>query len=105
MTPSSTLSRTVGPDGSSVAATAIQQPMCAQTAVATPSTRSVFPTKSAGLETTALIGVASVKVTPAPIFVSAAAGNIAATIDATINALIRLPSDDLIIVAALNPEP
>src|SRR5687767_3439351 len=44
--------------------------MCVQTAVATPSTRMVLPTKSRGFAVTAAIGVESFNVTPAPSFVS-----------------------------------
>ena len=46
--------------------------MCAQTAVATPSTRRVLPTYAAGCSTSALIAVDSFSETPVPSLVSPA---------------------------------
>ena len=71
MTPSSTFSLTVGLAGSVPStATAIQQPIMAHTAVATPSTRTVLPTNSFGLAVNDSIGVAFFSATPLPSFAS-----------------------------------
>src|SRR5262245_13616592 len=65
--------------------------MCWHTAVATPSTLIVLPTNSSGRSITALIGVASFNVTPAPSVVSSAAVTPSATMAAAINSLIPIP--------------
>ena len=78
ITPSSTFSLTVGLAGSvSSTATAIQQPIMAHTALATPSTRTVLPTNSFGLVVRASIGVAFLSVTPLPSLASSAPAAVA----------------------------
>jgi hypothetical protein len=54
-----------------VAPIAIQHPSAVQTAVTTPSTRTVLPTNFSGDAYRSPIGVALLSVTPAPNFVSA----------------------------------